>query len=404
MAWGFIIILALFIAAFLFFRIGDLFSPWLITSGVWFAILMLLQLYGDMLYPLQGRLYISIAIWVPVFLASSIITYYALPSNAQTASANKIEINETIFMILYIISMMSTPLYVYQIFKVAMTFGTEDFLYNLRILAVSGEGDATVSLLKYVNGINQSLFIIVMWRAEQTKKFILYSVIAANILCSIAIMEKTSMSFLLLVTLFVFYEKKRVKIRTIALWGAIIILASYGFNFVRKSVADTTEMSFVDFFNIYILSPSVAYERVQENLNDQFGNHTFAFFYAFLTKTGLGSYEVETKLQEFVWVPLPTNVYTVFQPFYEDFGYKGIAFFATLYGTISGWLYRQMKNRNALCMCIYAYMVLCLLLQFFQENLLISLSLLIQYIIIMGLCLQQAVGIRFHLPLKRQHE
>ena len=148
----------------------------------------------------------------------------------------------------------------------------------------------------------------------------------------------------------------------------------------------------------------MAYERVQENLNDQFGNHTFAFFYAFLTKTGLGSYEVETKLQEFVWVPLPTNVYTVFQPFYEDFGYKGIAFFATLYGTISGWLYRQMKNRNALCMCIYAYMVLCLLLQFFQENLLISLSLLIQYIIIMGLCLQQAVGIRFHLPLKRQHE
>ena len=109
MAWGFIIILALFIAAFLFFRIGDLFSPWLITSGVWFAILMLLQLYGDMLYPLQGRLYISIAIWVPVFLASSIITYYALPSNAQTASANKIEINETIFMILYINSFVCLP-------------------------------------------------------------------------------------------------------------------------------------------------------------------------------------------------------------------------------------------------------------------------------------------------------
>lgn len=94
---------------------------------------------------------------------------------------------------------------------------------------------------------------------------------------------------------------------------------------------------------MYVLSPSVAFEWTQEKLTDQFGSFSFAFFYAFASKMGLGTYYIQKQLQDFVWVPIPTNVYTVFQPYFEDFGYKGIALFASLWGMITGWIYRLCK-------------------------------------------------------------
>ncbi|MBR1400320.1 MAG: oligosaccharide repeat unit polymerase [Prevotella sp.] len=394
-----IITLFILIGIFLFFHIGDAFSPWMITCTVWAGILILFLLSGDFLYPLGSRLYNSILIWVPGFVISSLLTYYALPS-INYDYRQDFSINDKVYLFFFAISMVFTPLYIYQIVKIVMMFGTHDLLYNLRILAVSGEGDSMSSILKYVNGINQAMLIVTMWKYPHIKKSTLLLIVLANIFCSLAIMEKTSIFFLLLVTLFVLYEKKKIHLRMIIIWGIILLIAFYGFNGLRQSESDETEMTFIDFFSIYVLSPSVAYERVQENLSSQYGNHTFAFIYAFLNKTGLAKCYVETKLQAFVWVPLPTNVYTVFQPFYEDFGYPGIAFFSTLYGIISGSAYRLMKNGNKLCMCIYIYIAECLVLQFYQENLLISMSLLIQYVVVIGLIVQNVVSFQWT-PQKR---
>ena len=41
------------LTAFFVFKIGDIFSPWFITTGVWLAILLMFTQYGDMLYHLE---------------------------------------------------------------------------------------------------------------------------------------------------------------------------------------------------------------------------------------------------------------------------------------------------------------------------------------------------------------
>ncbi len=403
MAWVLIILLALMAVSFLLLKIGDLFSPWMITTLVWLAILILFQFSGNLLYPLQSRFYTCVIIWVLLMSATSIITYYAFPSAKELCQsendidiARDIHVNELFYMMFFTISMVCTPLYVYNIYKVISMFGTQDIFFNLRIFASAGEKDMLQTLLIYVNAINQALFIIEMWRYPNGNKWRFIAIILASFMCAVAIMEKGALFFMLTVSLFILYEKGHIKIRTIILWGIILLFTFHGINQMRTSENTVRESTFLDFFNVYVMSPSVAFERVQEKLTEQYGSRSFAFFYAVITRLGLGQFVVEPKLQEFSQVPMFTNVYTVFQPFFEDFGYKGIAFFSTVYGVFTGWLYRQCRNGGAISKCMYAYIVEILVLQFYQENLILSLSMLVQYLFVFFFVLQRRIGVTFN--------
>jgi oligosaccharide repeat unit polymerase len=367
---------------------------------IWLAIVVLFQLSGDLLYPLQDRFYTCVIIWVALMSVTSIITYYAFPAKSgfqqpqgTTPIQQDLNINNFFFTVFFVISMVCTPLYLYNIYKIISMFGTEELFFNLRVLANEGEKSMVQTILTYVGAINQALFVICIWRYPKGNKLILTAVILANLMCSIAIMEKGVLFFMLFVTLFVLYEKRRIKISSIAFWSIVLLLVFYGINVLRTPENAAKEPTFVDFFNVYILSPSVAFERAQEKLTEQFGSRSFAFIYALFTRLGLGNFVVEPKLQEFVYVPIPTNVYTIFQPFFQDFGYKGVAFFATVYGTFTGWLYRQCNNGGAISKCVYAYVIEILILQFYQENLILSMSMMIQYCFVFFFVLQTRFGL-----------
>ena len=390
-----IIILCLFILSFLAFRIGDIFSPWMLTCCVWLGILVLLILFSDMLYPLGTRFYTCVAIWVPILTTTGILTYYALPSNESDTIrpiGQLINLNKSIFYPIMVFSVVISPFYVYKTVQLAMMFSTEDFIANLRIATLGGES-ASSSIMKYINAINLSMYIVAIWRFPQIKKWVFFVIVAANVLCAFATMAKFPIFALLFMTLFVLYEKRKIKLRTIGIWGLAIVLIFYGINQLRTLSSATEDTTFLEFFSIYVISPAVAFERTQEKLTEQFGSYTFSFEYAVISKLGLAKVYVVKQLQEFVEVPVQTNVYTVFQPYYEDFGYKGIAFFAVVWGTFTGWLYRLCRNGGDLPRCIYSYIVVVLIMQFFQESLIINTSVIIQYTILCWLFTQRDLGI-----------
>ena len=138
-------------------------------------------------------------------------------------------------------------------------------------------------------------------------------------------------------------------------------------------------MTFSDFFAIYLLAGPVAYGRLFMDISTQFGAHTFETVYLFLDRFGFGPFVLNDKVMDFVWVPLPTNTYTIFQPFFQDFGQRGVAFFAMIYGVMSGALYRLYRHGNSTYSSLYAYMVVALLLQFHQEEIFLSLVHVIQF-------------------------
>jgi oligosaccharide repeat unit polymerase len=137
------------------------------------------------------------------------------------------------------------------------------------------------------------------------------------------------------------------------------------------------EETLFDFFTMYALSPPVAFSQLSEEVIPQFGTNTFETVYLFLKRLG-ADVVVKDKLQEFVFVPISTNVYTIFQPFYIDFGYRGVALFAALYGYVCGWLYRLFRSGHGTGTCLYTYGVYVLLLQFYQENVFLSMVFVLQ--------------------------
>ncbi len=389
--------------AFRVYKIGDYFSPWFVTVAIWFVMIFAMQFQGDLLYPLSEQFCVCVSLWVPVLCISSILTFYLLPAvkDEEVAVLGNIPLSEKLFNAIYVLSMIITPLYLYQILKIVLMFDASDMLYNIRVLSVYG--DENFGILNYSYILNQVLLVIALWKYPHIPKWQIITIYFAILLSCFAIMEKGGLFFAFFATVFVCFERGYIKLRSIVIWAIVIFFVFFLFNFVREMQSDDkpgTAMSILDFISMYILSPPVAFGMVDIDVSQQFGSHTFQTIYLFLQRFGY-DVEVNTKLQEFVNVPISTNVYTVFQPFYQDFGYPGIPLFALVYGLLSGWAYRQFRNGNGIGKCLYTYIAQVLVLQFYQENIMMSLVAFIQFIFFVTIMLQQKITFSFQWKKER---
>ena len=356
---------------------GGLLSPWSVTIFIWSIVLGLYYLLDNDLYPITSQFYKCIAIWVPIFIVLSFATYNLLPAKPSNKE-DDFFFNKSLFTVFFAISLIITPLYVYRILQVVTMFDSADMMNNIRTLALYGEGQG---FLNYSVVINQSLFVVALWAYP---KIPLWQIVLLGLACvmnSLAIMEKGSLFFVFACIAFVLFEKRIIKLRSILVFALLMILILYLFNLGRAGEDSDyqKEETLLGFFTMYVLSPPVAFCQLVRDVTPQFGTNTFEIIYLFLARFGVTDIVVKDKLQEFVWVPIPTNVYTIFQPFFIDFGYKGIAFFAGVYGCTMGWLYRLYKNKNSTSYGLYTYAIYVLLLQFYQENVFYSLVFVIQF-------------------------
>ena len=393
--------------------LGGASSPWAITLVVWGS-LMLAMNYRDpqLLNAPTWQFYTSLILWLTFFTITSFATYTLLPcrgksmAEVKAAAASPIElknVSRMFFFFFFTLSLVITPLYIKKIIDVVVMFGTDDLFKNMRDLAVFGNDK---SFLNYAVVINETLMIVALWAYPHIKRWQLIVACAGCLLNSIAIMEKGGILLVLFSIIFILYQRNYIKIRTIAIIGICVILLSYGFNIMRLSEDEqnNSDYSLFSFIACYLLSPPVAYCTLTRELVPQFGGHTFPLIYLFMDRFGMGSYVFFDRLQEFVFVPVSTNVYTIFQPFFMDFGQFGVAVFAVIYGILTGWAYRMMRNGIAFGKCFYMYLAYALALQFFQEYIFTGNMHIIQLITFLFLCTQSSLKISFNKNPKRIYD
>ena len=371
--------------------LGGYFSPLTLTVAIWSLILGLYYALDTDLYPITKQFYICFIIWIPIFLICTAVIYSLSSEQKPNAVATDgIDYNKYTFYFFFLVSLVITPLYVYRVIQIVTMFGTEDLMTNIRTLALYGEGQG---ILNYSVVINQALFVVALWAHPKIPTWQVGILGIACLMNSLAIMEKGSMFFVFVSSVFVLFEKKVIKIRSILIFSVILFIVFYLFNLGRAGEGSDyqEEETIMDFFIMYVLSPPVAFCQLPEEVTPQFGTNTFEVIYLFLSRLGIGDFVVKDKLQEFVFVPVSTNVYTIFQPFYIDFGYRGIAFFAGLYGCVIGWIYRLYRNGNGIGACLYTYAVYVLLLQFYQENIFYSLVFVVQFTVFIILFTQKKI-------------
>lgn len=376
----FIILISFIIQEYSLYRLNsDIFSPINLTMCVWIFVLCDFIIFPNILYPLGSIFIFSILLWTQSFIIG------ALPFNKNNSIQiinNKPILNIKIFKILVILSLIISPLYFIKIYE-SIGNNYVNLFIALRVNSNSGLSIDDLGPLIYVKVFNSALLIVAFWEYRYVGKKIVIYLILINLLIGISIMEKGSFFLILISGLYVLKEKRLISLKSLFLGLLIFLFVSFLFNGLRRG--DSPNEGFLNFFSIYIMSPSVAYETLTPQGAEGFGTNTFSFFYKLFNSIFGTSFATVDKLKDPVFVPVLTNVFTVMQPFYEDFGYFGILIFGTIYGIFSGYLYSK-RNSSSICRCLYTYQVTILILQFFQENLFVSLSVLIQYLIIWYLC------------------
>ena len=388
---------------------GNIVSPWSITIIVWGALCFLLKFRDPSLLDAPTDMfYTSLTIWLVFFCVTSFVTYNLLCNSKDDKGHNNplaatpiipTKINSIIFKSLLAISIIITPLYVKNIMDVVMMFGTEDIIGNIRTLAIQG---STTSFLNYSYVINETLLIVSIWLYPNIKKWQMITAIVAFLLNSLAIMEKGGILLIIFCIVFILYQRHYIKLRTITLLIVAVLFLSYGFNNIRNGLDEHDDQTTIlSFIAMYLLSPPVAYCRVVQTITPYWGVNSFPALYWILYKYAGGDYVAFERVQEFVFVPVSTNVYTIFQPFYQDFGQLGILIFAVIYGIICGLAYRKMCDGVPYGKCLYTYLGYILVLQFFQEYLFSSNTIMLQFLLLMYVCVQKKLEIKTNPTIKR---
>ncbi|WP_232424766.1 O-antigen polymerase [Tepidiphilus thermophilus] len=152
-------------------------------------------------------------------------------------------------------------------------------------------------------------------------------------------------------------------------------------HFIRKGEQD--EAGFLDVLATYVYSPIVALGYVKPVVSEYTAPYVFRFFYAMGNFFGLSPAPIDV-ISDYVYIPFPTNVYTVMQPFLHDFSLIGVAVGALFYAFLFCILFWLAVMNKGYYLGLYAMISICLVGQFFAETLLMMLSQHIQEAIMLA--------------------
>ncbi len=362
---------------------GDIFSPWSITVLIWFVILLLLAV-DKALDPLSSQFIYCLAIWISIFCPVSFL-FYNLNKQREECKDYHFEFNNFIFNLLFVIAILITPLYLYEVYKIVTMFDTEDMIGNIRTLNVGGND---FGILNYAFVVDEVILLLALWNYPKIPKWKLTTIIIIWFMYAIACMAKGYFFMIFIYVIYVLYERKNIKIRTIGLGSLFIVVLFYFFNLARGSEDYAENETFMDFVGMYIMSGAVAFGRISQTISENFGSDVLWIVYYYISKI-TNTYFVHQQFQNFVFIPIPTNVFTIFRPYFADFGYRGVAMAALIYGALSGYVYKLSRTGNAFGICMYTYFVYVLSMQFFDDVVIESSGVLLQFIILLYFSLQK---------------
>ena len=135
-------------------------------------------------------------------------------------------------------------------------------------------------------------------------------------------------------------------------------------------------------FKYYFLTPLPAFDHFM-SANDSLSYGSNVFRSVLAAASGLGAdIEVPQLIKEYAFVPMPTNVYTVHQPYYADFGIIGVLVAQFLFGLWHGFLFRKATTGRLYFVFLYAIFLYPLIMQFFQDQYFSLLSMWVQFILL----------------------
>ena len=373
--------------AFLGYKLnGKYIAPTALIPSVWGALLLLYGILDLQLNDLSNTVLYVLLLWVVFSLFGSYVFSTVNLSLGKPKILKVSDFNPSIRSLYYYIAIIGTVVWIYIAYKQITTMSISSNIFtNLRYANIHSESEEVehqYGIFKYTFNIAFVSLLIELFSLNKNK-YRVKILIILNILLSFITMAKTSFLFLFLSILFSRIFKYKISLKKIIVVSIILFLLMFGIHHIRSEVKN----SIAEIFEIYFFAGLPALDKIVENdmRVTQPGIMSFRFFYNVNTRLFGGNKVAREFLNNvtqggYVFVPLPTNVFTVIGPFWWDFGWLGVIAFGFINGALAGILYNKSKQKQTWAIIAYSYIACTLILQFFGEYIFTNLSNTIQII------------------------
>jgi oligosaccharide repeat unit polymerase len=152
----------------------------------------------------------------------------------------------------------------------------------------------------------------------------------------------------------------------------LFLVLYFGLIFVTKDTSvfgESVAMVMLLFLVGYIVGPTIAFDYFLAHRRDYAAapHHTFKFFLSIASALHFVVY-VPAPVEDFVEVPFPTNVFTVYRYYVGDFGIYGALLAITLIGLFQTLLYRKARTGSELGIYFFAITLFAVFMSIFSDE------------------------------------
>ena len=351
----------------------DPLHPAALLCGLWGGVGACYLLLPHSLRPLNPDTLLLVAVSCITFTASSL----AVARGPVARAARAADYTPTLARpLLLAVAVLGLPLYAAKAVELANSVGlTESMLIDLRI-ALTGETDEalTYGVLAYLVPVSFSATLVELAASRKRGfEWTGWLSLAVSLAYAVLATGRTFLFVLFIALAFVALVQQRIRPVTMAWIGAALVGGLFFgmgwlFNKIGEDSPNTLALSAVDALSLYLLGSLAALDAWLVNLPAlDWGLNVLRSPIAVLASLGL-DVTVVPLVKEYIFIPEPTNVYTVFLPYVSDFGLAGAPLAFAFLGWLHAWLYRAARSRDPRWVILYALSMYPLLMQFFQDQ------------------------------------
>lgn len=359
--------LGLMIAVINLFFWRDLKNPAVLHSVLWLAIIMLHTFAPHGLNNLNIETYLIVIAAMFLFSCGAAL---GLNSGANKQKLQKYELvlpNKQIINLYFYLALVSVPFLLSRAFDLAGHGETESFFVNLRSALINEDDPQGYGILAYFLPVAYSgLFLLLL---DKNTSFKSTKTILLLMLCLIYAFFGTGRTYLFLLlvpAIFIMALTRRHFLSLKKIFIFIIVL--FSMFFLYQGLRGDEEGAGMSVFWIYLLGGITAFQEIfLTTYQFEYGSNIFRTIYAIFLSLGF-DVDVNKLIQGYVYIPSPTNVYSVFAPYFLDFGIYFSLAMQFLFGVVHGLLYKFSIRKNSLAILFYSLSMYPLFMQWFQDQ------------------------------------
>lgn len=363
-------------AASLVLRLG-LANPFTIYYGIWSAIfLQMLMMKEDLIEP-------SVAFWI--FLASSFTLSWLLMILASIChrshgglpnrGLDSVGVKKHVWAALQILVVIALPFAYFRAVEMAADdiFTVEGYISLRGSMTDYGGSPGVYAYISVISLILTAASFVLFYKKKINIGCLLISILITLMYSYLGTGRTYILMFLCVSVLPIWWFGKLGKFGIVI--TATFLLVSFYFVSYMTAKGMSPGGSFEENFNSflqtvgsYTVAPTLALsELIVMDKSTSFGSNTFRVFYAVLDFIGIGDSKPVALIKDYQFVPMPTNVYTVYEVYFNDFGVISCCI-PPMFLMLHWYLYLNAVRVGGRWILFYLIGLYPLLLQFFQDQ------------------------------------